>query len=502
MRFRKYITFILIVVTAVCIVHAQELSHVNVTTLLQDDFDQSLDMLGIGGNPAWLFQRQLSMPLKIQFLQQSSSGDYHYAFEPKNSTGYQYSVEGKKDLSADHVVYGTFGAVQEYRGDRMWSDTKQYDTWNPMIIADSSTGMTDYRGLVLNGTYSGLLTDRWLLGATIKYGVDNGVKRVSPKPLDMQRNIGIELGTAFLLTEKFSLGALLVLKNDKEENDFEPDQTTAQSQAVLFKFRGYDSYQKFTKNSENRIVRTETYGGYIQSAYNSDEVRSAVSAGYKVRFADIVDGGSSPLDQGFCQSEVMEGTWGGSIVLDSITICAEAGISKDHQWTRHPNYSVLLVEQNITNANAGLCLRVPVFGIDLFGGYSVSFRERLLNDYISTLSANISSYTHMVMIGGSAMIDEREKASVWYAMEFVDPAMKRVTVPNPSALYALVGARNFGYETASVFGSSAGFDVTFNGGVFGHCSIGGVFRYRETRSSFIFKAASRSTAEVLFSTDL
>ncbi len=500
MPYHKIVLYIVWCVCIAGIASAQEFSTPEKPALMQCDSLHPADMLSVGENPAWLFEHERVIPLKVNVTQRSSSGDFHTPFEPANATTYQYYVEGQKQIGANHVVGGSFGLVQEFRGNWMWMDTKAYDTGNPFLIADSGTGMTEYHGILLNGTYSGNWLDNILVGARIQYAVSNAVKRVSPKPIAVSRDFGFTLGGAYMATASLTLGASFLMSNGKEENDFSADQTTLQSQTIIYKFRGIDSYQRFTKNTENRLNEMDSYGGRLHAALSSAHFSGTLYAGVRVRSSTITDGGSSPVSQGYWQSEIVEASGALTCSVDKIRITAIADAQTDRQWTEHPDFSVVLLEQHLMQARAGGLVTVPVSSFEVFGGYTLTYHQRTIDDYAGALSADLSSLMHTGILGGGIGLNDGTAIQLWYAADIVAPQNTRVTVAAPSLLYAYVGRYDFAFQTAAVFASSVGLTVNMNTGLFGMCSFDGIYHVAGVSSSAVFSNASRSTVEIRLST--
>jgi hypothetical protein len=479
---------------------AQEFSAPAKPALLSCDSLHPIDMVSIGENPAWLFQRERIIPLRVNVTQQSSSGGLRKPFVPANSTAYQYYVEGQKQISEDHVVEGAFGVVQEFRGNWMWMDTRAYDTGNPFLIADSGTGTTEYHGIVLNGSYSGRWWDDVFVGARLRYGVGSAVKRVSPKPVEVYRDFGMTLGCAYAVSRSVSLGASLLVGNGKEENDFTADQTTSQSQTIIYKFRGIDSYQRYTKNTENRVNDMESYGGRVHASLATDALAGTVYGGARVRSSTVTDGGTSPVKQGYWQSEIVEGAGAMTFTAGRVTVTAIADGRTDHQWTGHPDFNVVLLEQRLTDARCGAMLAVPLSPIEVFAGYTLTLHSRTIDDYAGNITADLSSMMHTGILGMGAGITNDVALQLWYAGDVTRPSSTGITVPTPSLMYAFVGQYDLGFETASVFTSSIGITLTVNGGLLGICTIDGVCHFANAQSSSVFANASRSTVEIHLST--
>lgn len=85
--------------------------------------------------------------------------------------------------------------------------SKDYSTGNPFLIGDSSSGSSVFNGIYFDANYFNRFSEKFTIGAGLEYYVDEGMKRVSPKPTSQHRNILFKFGSTFSPLEELRFGS-------------------------------------------------------------------------------------------------------------------------------------------------------------------------------------------------------------------------------------------------------------------------------------------------------
>ncbi len=462
-----------------------------------------MTMYHVGANPAWLYETRTEPPLKFHAGVSTNAGDYHSPFEPGYDHLYDYYAEGARQLHGSHFVKGRFGFTQEFRGDWQWMDTKSYASGNPFLIADSSRGVTAYRGIAASGEYSVRVTDDVLAGASLRYGVNNGLKQVTPKPTSLNRDIDVSVGTAYKLSPAAAAGAVLSYHDRQEEITFAVDETAIQSQTILYKFRGYDAFIRSTKNTEQRSVQARGYDGRLNASFGeAGGVQAVGYAGAGMQHLMVTDGGTSPVKQGHWQEEAFDGFVKMTVPVSGLRAGAIAGASSKRQWARHPEYDVAIAKNTLTAVNAGAGIEYE-FGTASAGAeYRARYDDNEYADYLSRLRAQMRRMTHTVSAGLRTILAEETVLAASYSYEIGDPVRTGVTISEPSPMYTLVRRLEFEYLRASSRGHSVCVHARFPAGMFGTVDCAARYTVVHADSPDGFASAARSTADLSIAFEL
>jgi hypothetical protein len=456
-----------------------------------------MDIYGSGGNPAWLFFSKEESALRAHLATRNSTGDYHRPFEPGYESLYEYGVEGTRELAGRHAVKGEFGFQQHVRGDWQWMSTKSYDNGSPFLLADSSIGATSYSGIVLSGIYSVLLSDDFVAGAQLNYGVNNGLKEVSPKPTSTNRDISTVLGIAYILDKTSVIGLMFKYADRQEEIVYQVDQGAISQQTILYKFRGIDSYLRVTNNTETRRYQFRSYRGIANLAMMVEENTAIVAdGGGGVETIGLTDGGTSPVSQGYWQNGIGEVHLRAQRSWNDITLAATAEYSTSDQWAKHPTYDVVLMKRKEQHASFGIGSRIALSGRwNLAAEYLYTQEKVRLDDYISVLTADARRTLHEISAGAEWNIEKETMLSLHYSFGLGSGTKPSIVIPNPTSMYIALRSHEFDYFRARTLSNAVNAAVRFNGGFLGTivCSArAGLFSVDNTA---VFKGTDRRVAD-------
>ncbi|MFH0991902.1 MAG: hypothetical protein V1799_17990 [bacterium] len=429
-----------------------------------------LNQYDVGGNPAALYYDVQNSYLFLQGRREAKSGSAHAPFEPGAPVLYEYYVEGAKGIGRDQMFKGQFGFRQEFRGDWQWMDTKSYGLGNPFILADSSTGRTVYRGIVANAQYSRLLAEGLTVGAEMTYGIDNGLKEVTPKPTSTNRDLSLRLGVMAELRSDLHAGLSFRYLDQQEEIRFEEDESGLLEETILFKFRGLDRYLRLTKKTELRNSQYHAYQGFLHGDVALNEASHLVAyGGGGVESFSIIDGGSSPRNEGYWQRENLQGHFQGDHPLGELRVAFRLDYSTSRDWSRHPEYNVLLSEGTERQVDATVGLEAQVIPHVLRAGIEYGFcsEKRTLDDYLSAIHISYSQTRHWIGFGSSYRMSERLQTTLHYHYAFQSIVPVMLEGKNLSFFFTSIRKREFDLSSAAGAGHHALYVVEYTTTTYG-----------------------------------
>jgi len=457
----------------------------------------AMNIYGSGGNPAWLFFSQEESALRVHLSTRSSTGGYHRPFEPGYENSYEYCVEGARELAGRHAVKGQFGFQQELRGDWRWMSTKSYDNGSPFLLADSTVGATSYSGIVLSGIYSVLLSDGFVAGAQLNYGVNNGLKEVSPKPTSTNRDLSTILGVAYILDKTSVIGLMFKYADRQEEIVYQVDQGAISQQTILYKFRGIDSYLRVTNNTETRRSQFRSYRGIVNIAMNVEENTAIVAdGGGGVETISLTDGGTSPISQGYWQNSIGEIHLRAQRSWNDLIIAAAVEYLMSNQWARHPMYDVTLMKRSDRHASFGIGSRFSLAeSWKLAGEYLYTQETDRLDDFISVLTSDARRTLHEISAGAEWDVAKETALSLYYSFGLGSGTKPSIAIPSPTQMYVTLRSREFDYFRARTLSNGINAGVRFNGGFLGRVACTARVGLLSVDNTAVFKGTDRRVAD-------
>ena len=185
--------------------------------------------------------------------------------------------------------------------DKMWVHNRQPYTGMPYILADSTTGSWNLKGLIWNVDISReLVRDHLYGGLSVFYNVDESVKDIFPRPMSRHRDMSFAGSLGWAAAGNLRVGMTLEYYNLQESMHTWPYRLDQEKTPIFFKPRGLDTPLIFHgQTSEERLYFIEgllySVDGQLQDFW-FDEIN--ISGNYGGSFAENVDGGAYPIDQG------------------------------------------------------------------------------------------------------------------------------------------------------------------------------------------------------------
>jgi hypothetical protein len=404
-------------------------------------YHDHLNMYVFGGNTAWLLYDENIRSLEFVGTYDRSVGEFRRPFDPGTREVYQYFAQGAQKFDGIHAVAGQFGFSQDFRSKWQWMATRDYDTENPFLLADSSTGRTVYRGIVMSGQYSARVTERLLIGTGLHYAVSNGLKEVTPKPTSTIRDLSVLIGSAYLFSSRLAGGVSFRYDDQQEEISYREDEVDPLTETILFKFRGYDRYLRISKKTEFRENRSKGYRGIVHAAGTLGRGLQFVGFGSIGSGCVVVrDGGTSPDNQGTANSESVDAGVRFRQDAGPVAIALQGKLGYLKHWALHPNYNVMLSE-GVRES------REIVFGIErngtgmlrnVAGEYMLTHARRQVDDYLSKVYFDYARYVHTMSIGTDLMLTDLLRTRAVYSYRWQEPDTDTFNAPTPSNFFTSI----------------------------------------------------------------
>lgn len=309
----------------------------------------------VGKNPAYLPYDNTDEWLHIQSLFDDKSGEFKQFIEPSVSRIYQLSFSGKKIIDETQIFKGRFAFQRIENHDWKWLSTRDYSTGNPFLLGDSTSGRSRFNGILMNAEYSNKLWDKFLIGLNFHYGVDEGMKEVSPRPTSIHRDINIRIGAGYLLNENITFGLVGNFYDFNERINYREDEGALLQETVLLKFRGYDFPFVIRKNVETRYSFHNGYKGYATAAFSFNIFKAAAYIGSGVEQLVVKEDANNPTTVGLWQNNMIDAGLRTVLKLNKdLSLGLNYKYTQSDMWARHPQFRVLYMEGKSPNHSFSL----------------------------------------------------------------------------------------------------------------------------------------------------
>lgn len=391
-------------------------------------------------NPAWTYYRSKDSELWLHASREAESGELHSPFAAGSPSTYEYFVEGAQWLGDDEVFKGQFGFRQDFRDALLWIDSRDYSLQNPFVLADSSFGQTARRGIIMTAQYARTLVDDLTAGASVTYGVANGVKEVVPKPTSMNRDLAARVGLTLTVASPLRMGAGFRYVDTQEEITFDEEEASLLTETILFKFRGLDKFLRLTKKSEFRKSQLRGYEGSVEGEYSVDEHTTLDARGeIGVHTITVTDGGTSPVDQGYWHKSFSQGSVRATCGEGGTRLAVWGAIAYASHWSKHPLYDVVFMEGSETNVSLGGGYETTLIPGFLTTGieYSFAHEREEITDHLSAIRVDLSRALHTLGIHTAWLWSEEFSTTLGYSLGLIFTGDDLVDAPGATPFFAL-----------------------------------------------------------------
>ena len=347
---------------------------------------QTVDSYHFGKNPAYINFSLNDEFLSLKNITKDEEGEYKKFTTPRIDRSYDFFASGKKSIDSTQKFKGSFGFTKLERKKWDWFFTRDYDTDNPFIIGDSTTGDSRINGILLNAQYAINISDDFSAGINIDYSVDEGLKTVSPRPTSEHRDIGAKIGAGFNIDKNISIGVTCGFSDKNEQISYREDEGSLTQETIILKFKGYDFPNVLRKKVETRYAYTNVYDAGLNFSYDDLErtkVAAFVNSGFEK--TSIKDDALDPKGEGFWKDDHLEaGIKLVTNLAEDLNIGFIYRYNLNDGWAKYPPTDVLYYERNSASHSLEAGVETKIDGdlsAGLEAGFSRSSRDE--NDHYS-----------------------------------------------------------------------------------------------------------------------
>ncbi len=314
-----------------------------------------------GGNPALLSVLPDDELLSLKTSIDMDDGKFKKFIEPESGKIYQVFASGKKAIDENQRFRGSFGFQREERGKWNWFFTRDYQSGNPFLIGDSTSGKSRINGILMNAGYAINLTEKFSTGISLDYSVDEMLKEVSPKPTSVHRDIRARLGVNYALTGAFNFGLITDVYDKTERISYSEDEGSVTQETIILKFKGYDFPNVFRKKTETRYSYINGYSAGFTSSYivlGLYTVTAYLTSGFDK--TNLKDDATNPKAEGFWKNDFVDAglqfTYKNKELLAALTYYFRS----DDGWGKYSPYNVLYYEKENASHSFVVGLQYPL----------------------------------------------------------------------------------------------------------------------------------------------
>lgn len=355
---KKYYILILILAAGNLVAQSERLQSMGGIQYVLPDYQYSLNPYDFGGNPAWLYMDETESWLKIIPGYAGFNGDYKRRYDPGSENLFALKFAGIKTLGEDGTFLGE--TSYEYRQRKDVPNSLKYNTYagEAFFLTDTATGNFRYNGPSIKFSYSFEPLEKLYTGASVGYRILDGLKSVYSRAEVLYRDIEINAGAAYQLTDNLILGANYIY-NDNQEKIQSASEDLLDVEVFNFKGETYSLMKRAQAVSQKLTGIGHKVGGqifYKPSAVS--EIALIVSTGrtsQKVLMSRSVTGQSfNEYEEGYSSFNISAAELKGRHELFKSFILGVTGkYSHRYVWSKNSPKEKLLWEWEINSATGG-----------------------------------------------------------------------------------------------------------------------------------------------------
>ncbi len=389
----------------------------------------------LSSNPAWVYLAEKEKYTSVWIGRNSTNGDFRKPFDPKKESRTLYHIDWFQPFKAPHTFKGSFEFVRDIEEDVMWAIGRDRYSGNPFIIADSSTGGFDITGISLDATYSRNLFNNYSIGLSLTYCVDNGLKRVFPKPELLHRDINTLMGVGYHYKEKSGIG-IFFSYTDNEENINLKKYEFAEGVPELYKFRGFDKPIVLYKESENRLNKNRILSFGVDLAFmNKKNEGILLVPEIGKRNLKVTDGGTNPQPQGRFEDYFIDIDVLARKDISGLNASLTYSYRNFSQSALHPEFNVEIVASDFALQEGGFLVthdfRKNIIGLQ----YKLSLTEMNRMDHYNRINYNVSASKNSVGISSLTKLGDWIELGVSYAFSWYRVSDSSISTVDVSDYY-------------------------------------------------------------------
>lgn len=355
--------------------------------------DNQLNLYDFGMNPAWLVKDQSRSWLRPFFATDVNWGNFKRTYDPQTLIDANAFFEGVKVMDRNQVFHGLVDYHNLYLNDVYQAISRDPYQEHPFRLADNTTGSIHYWGPIVATRYSrNVWREKLVMGASLDYQIETGLKDFFPQSRTIFRNIGLGAGMGYEFSRRLSVGLTFHYTNIQEFTEAVPPSANDPRSVQVMKFRGETIGSERTGSME-RFTKTKMFRWGAQAHYQPlNFLESAVSFYYNLHDLDATESRSKPVKDGTWKLQGYEIHWKNRARLPETPF--SIGFSYDriyfNDWAIHPNFAVVMGDDYLTEnrIGAGLAYEPKSFPIILGVEYHLAIAEKDKKDYVSRLTGS------------------------------------------------------------------------------------------------------------------
>lgn len=278
--------------------------------LVLNDRDNQLNLYDFGKNPAWLIIDQQQTWLRPGFSMTNSRGPFKRRYDPQQQQDLLATFEGVKVMDPLQVFRGLVGyrnfSLQQVDGAINRNPYQEH----PFRLVDNTMGDIRYWGPRVAAQYSRkVFHHRLLVGASVDYHIETGLKDQFPQPRTIYRSAAIGAGIAYRWSDRLSLGATVNYAHNQEYLEcLNPGANETRSIQIL-KFRNENLAIEHIGELE-QFLTTQIGSLGLQAQWQpADFWASALAYAYHTQRLDATESLSQPQKDGTWMLSGFELAW-------------------------------------------------------------------------------------------------------------------------------------------------------------------------------------------------
>ena len=355
-----------------------------------------------GYNPAWLGSEVSNELLFLKSNVNYETGDFKKFTDPGNIRYYSITATGKKLIDSSQIFRGSFGFQRTENNNWQWFFTRDYSSGSPFLIGDSTSGNTRMNGIIMSAEYAANIFDKFNIGLSLKYNVDEGLKFAHPRPTSKDREINFNAGMAYKIDDNITLGLKASVYDNIEHIDYSQDPGILTTEIILIKFRGFDFPNVFRMTTESRYSYNNGYSAGLNFLYDKSpnfKLTAFADAGFNK--INVKDGDINPLNEGFWKNNSYNAGLASLFKLNSSTYLSFLyKFELDSNWAEFPPYNVVYSNNSYTEHSVMSGVEYS-FDNNLTAGLEagIKYISNNFNDYYSHIFSKSSLMSYILNLG-------------------------------------------------------------------------------------------------------
>ncbi len=372
------------------------------------DIDSQIDPYILGQNPAWLFKSQVNERLEIDPLYKNSSGDYHRLFESGDVDNTNISFMGIKPLGSSGTFRGYAAYNYEMQKDRYRVLTLTPYSGDAFFFTDTTSGDYRYSGPTFEFMHSLEVADNFFIGASIRYEILDGLKKVYTFAETLYREASGNIGIAYMFSDGFTLGFNYEI-NDTQERITANDVNNTDVETFLF--RGDKNKIELRGSSQSYKLKKFGHSFSVQTLVKPNEnFTIGLNAFYLLRNSTSLFPVSSLIDvedgySNFDEIDVtLQARW---IESKAFTFGFTAGYNDNNSWSKNSKRDLTIWDLGVNDVFTGIGVTYSNENKSMLVGFEYEIHSISADSskYIDNRFNNMSALNHVARLGFEKSLD-------------------------------------------------------------------------------------------------